>query len=77
MKQRPEPGVEYAAFPSEEYRAAGHREAVRSLAKAWDITETRAAACLEDPGEYQTEYRARMTPQQQLRRLERRYAPPA
>jgi len=35
------------------------------------------AACLEDPGEYQTEYRARMTPQQQLRRLERRYAPPA
>jgi hypothetical protein len=76
-EQRPEAGVEYAGFPTDEYRAHGRREAVLSLARAWDITETRAAACLAHPGEFRAEYRSRMTPQQRLRELERRYLDPS
>jgi hypothetical protein len=74
--QHPEAGVCYAGFPNDEYRAHGRREAVLSLARAWGVTETRAAACLGDPAEFRAEYRSRMTPQQALRELERRYVPP-
>ena len=75
-EQRPEPGVCDAATPTDEYRAHRQFEAARSLAKAWGITETRAAACLGDPAEYRAEYRSRMTPRRALRELERRYLPP-
>jgi hypothetical protein len=73
-KQRPEQGVSYARPPTEEHRAATVLEAVKGLAKAWGITETRAAECLADHAEYQLEMRAHMTPRQAMREMERRYA---
>jgi hypothetical protein len=50
-------------------------EAVRSLAKAWDVTEVQAAALLSDPGAYAAEHRARnpLTGAEARRQLERRY----
>jgi hypothetical protein len=52
-------------------------EHLRSLA-AWlgGVTEDQAAAVLADKAEYRRVLRARMTPQQRLRELERRYAVP-
>jgi hypothetical protein len=58
-QQRPEQGVEYAAYPNELYRVHRVTEAVRSLAKAWGVTETRAAGLLADPDEYRAELRSR------------------
>ena len=48
MKPRPEPGVSYAAAPTDEYRAASRLEAARGLAAWLGVTETRATALLED-----------------------------
>jgi hypothetical protein len=66
-----EPPVEYATAP--------HRgEAAASLARAWDLTEARAAALLADTDEYRAEHRARnrLTGREALSRLERAYARP-
>jgi hypothetical protein len=77
VKPRPEPGVSYGAFPTGEYRAARSLEAVRSLAKAWGITEARSADLLADPAAYVVEWRSRLTdPVLARRQLERRYADP-
>jgi hypothetical protein len=78
VKQRPESGVEYAANPTEEYRVHCSLEAVRSLAKSWGVSETRAADLLADPAEYGAEYRSRrrMTGPEARRALERRYPAP-
>jgi hypothetical protein len=73
--QRPEAGVEYAGEPTAEYRAAKQFEAVKALAKAWNVSEARATECLGDVAEYRSEYRAHMTPQRALRQLEQRFAP--
>jgi hypothetical protein len=53
-------------------------EAVRSLAKAWGLTETRAAGLLDDPDAYGVECRARqrLTGREALRELERRFPCP-
>ena len=75
--QHPEAGVCYAATPTDEYRVHRQLEAARSLARAWGITETRAADCLGNPAEFRAEFRSRMTPQQRLRGLERRYLDPS
>jgi hypothetical protein len=56
---RPEPGVEYAAFPTAEFAAARSLEAVASLAKSWGVTEERAADLLDNPGAYAAECRSR------------------
>jgi hypothetical protein len=55
----------------------GGGEHLRSLA-AWlgGVSEARAAAVLADPAEFRRVLRARMTPQQRLRELEKRYAVP-
>jgi hypothetical protein len=45
-EQRPEPGVEYAAYPTEEYRAHCDLEAARSLGKFLRIPATEARAML-------------------------------
>jgi hypothetical protein len=75
--QRPEAGVSYAAYPTDEYRVHCRLEAVKSLAKSWGITETRAAGCLADPAEYAAEFRLRpVSVREARRRLERRYAVP-
>jgi hypothetical protein len=52
-------------------------EAVQSLARFLGVGEATAAAVLASPAEYRREIRSRMTPQQRMRELERRYAPPA
>jgi hypothetical protein len=76
-KQRPEQGVEYAADVNAEYRSHNHLEATRSLAKAWGITEDRAADCLADPVEFRSELRSRpLTAAVARRQLEARRYPP-
>lgn len=52
---RPEPGVEYAAAPTQRHAAHNVSEATRSLSRAWGVTEARAAELLEDPAEYRAE----------------------
>jgi hypothetical protein len=79
VKPRPEPHTEYAAEgPTPEFRAASRREAVRCLAAAWDVSESRAADLLANPDEYREECRARqrLTGPEARRILERRYAGP-
>lgn len=68
MTERP---VEYAT-------AGGNREAIRSLAAAWNLTETRAGELLSDAGEYGAELRSRqvVTGPEARRITERRYAGP-
>jgi hypothetical protein len=75
---RPEPGVEYAAFPTPEFGEARSLSATAGLAKAWGITEERAAGLLADPAGYAAEYRSRsrLTVREARRQLERRYKPP-
>jgi hypothetical protein len=69
VKQHPEPGVEYAAFPTEEYRIHGDLEAARSLARWLGVDEDRARDLLEgDPAECRSAIRRRQ--------LERRSQPP-
>jgi hypothetical protein len=69
VRQRPEPGVEYAAYPTEEYRAHGHLEAARSLARFLNVPEERALDLLGgDPAECRSAIRRRQ--------LERRSQPP-
>lgn len=75
-KPRPEPGTEYACgiLPNPEFRAASHREAVACLARSWGITETRAAALLDDPAAYAEAARTQPVSGAEARRaLERRY----
>ena len=74
---RPEPGAEYASWPSGEYRAASRAEAARSLARHLGATETRALALLRDPPALAAELRSCLTGPAVLRLLERRYAPPS
>jgi len=47
-KQRPAPGVEYAAEPTAEYRAHRSSEAARSLARFLGVSEVRALDLLGD-----------------------------
>jgi hypothetical protein len=65
--------VEFAGAPR-------RAEAVRSLASAWNVTETRAAALLDDPVAYERELarlaRRGMTVRERLRVMERRYPAP-
>jgi hypothetical protein len=69
VKQRPEPGVEYAAFPTDEYRGHCDLEAARSLARWLGVDEDRARDLLGgDPAEYRSAIRRRQ--------LERRSLPP-
>jgi hypothetical protein len=76
-KSHPEAHVEYAADVNAEYRAHNHGEATRSLAKAWGITEDRAADCLASPAVYAAELRSRpLSVAQALRQLEARRYPP-
>jgi hypothetical protein len=59
--------------------AAGDRrggEHIRSLARAWNVSEARAVECLADPGEYRREMRSRMSLEERRRELERRYPSP-
>jgi hypothetical protein len=74
---RPEPGVEYAAFPTPEFGEARSLSAAASLAKSWGITEERAADLLGNPGAYAAECRSRsrLTAHEARRQLERRYKP--
>lgn len=66
---RPEPGVEYAGFPTAEFAAARSLSALAGLAKFLGVTETRAAELLQDPNAYSAEIRARQpSPETQLRR---------
>jgi hypothetical protein len=76
---RPEPGIEYAAFPTAEFAAARSLEAVASLAKSWGVTEERAADLLDNPGAYAAECRSRsrLTAREARRQLERRYRAPS
>lgn len=79
-RPQPEPHTEYAAEgPNEEFRAASRREAIRSLAAAWDISETRAVGLLANPDEYAAECQARqprISGRAARRELERRYPAP-
>lgn len=66
---RPEPGVEYAGFPTAEFAVARNLSAVAGLAKFLGVTETRAAGLLGDRDAYCAEIRARQpSPETQLRR---------
>lgn len=65
---RPEPGTEYAAFPTGEFAEARELSAVAGLAKFLGVTEHRARALLEDPGAYVAEIRRRTPLETQLRR---------
>jgi hypothetical protein len=68
-----EPEVEYADWPRTS------PEAVRSLARYLDTTETRAADLLADPAAYRAEVRSRgrISGMEARRMTERRYVPPA
>ena len=58
-KQRPEPGVEYAAEPNAEYRAHRSSEAARSLARFLGVSEVRALDLLGDEAALGIEIRSR------------------
>lgn len=77
-KPRPAKGVEYAGFPTEEFRAHRVSEAARSLGKFLGVTEVRAMDLLAgDPADLVTEIRSRRgDPAVARRSLERRYMPP-
>jgi hypothetical protein len=72
-KQRPEPGVEYAAEPTAEYRAHRSSEAAKSLARWLGTTEIRALDLLGgDPSDLVTEIRSRQAYMATRRNLQRR-----
>lgn len=75
---RPEPGVEYAAFPTLEFAEARPVKACESLARALGVTPERALAMLGD-GTAGEEIRALrgLTGPEALRQLERRAADPS
>lgn len=77
MKQRPEPGVEYAAFPTAEYAAARNWEACESLGKFLGRPAIEARSLLAS-GTAGPEIRSRRADPAVARRLlEKRYLDPS
>ena len=78
VRPRPERGVEYGGFPTEEFRAARQLEAAASLGQFLGIETRCAADLLEDTPALVIELRAAAAdPLRQLRKLRRRYADPS
>lgn len=75
MKPRPEPGVEYGAFPTAEFAEARSLDAAASLGRALGVPTLEARRLLAD-GEAAAELRARqrLTGREARRQLEWRYA---
>ena len=73
---KPQAGIEYGAFPTEEFRAARVGEAALSLARFLGV-ETRAAARMLADGTATAEIRSRHADPLVARRLlERKYRAP-
>ena len=72
---RPEPGVEYCAWPSPEFAEARSLSASASLAKFLGVTEDRARELLADPAAYRAEIRRRTPEATRLRKAWRQGYP--
>jgi hypothetical protein len=75
--QHPEPGVEYGAFPTGEYRAARGWEAAQTLAKFLDVPVVEARALLVSGGAGPAIEARRADPAVARRLLERRFLDPS